>query len=444
MAVLLQTIFALVAGIGVIIFLTVRLKLHPFFALLIACFVTGLAAGLPVEEIMKLIKAGIGDILSKLTLIIVLGTTIGVLLEKNGSTRVMAEMILRIVGTKRSSFSLAVTGFIVGLPIFCDSGYIVLNGINTSMIRRTGYSVARMSISLAAGLYAVHCLVPPHPGATAAAGTLNVDFGKLILYGIAIAIPAMLAGYWWAVYSERKNNNVAKERMANEKTETEIESPAPPPVLAFLPVMVPIVLMSVKSIIDINAQPSLWSRIFSVVGDPAVALAVGVVLALISTRGKKELLPQHLGSAVEKAAAILIIISAGAAFGAVLSATRIGEHFSSSLNIAAMGIWFPFLLTTIIKTAQGSSTVAIITASSIVLPLLPVLGLDSDNARILTVLAMGAGSMMISHTNDAYFWVISRFSVIDIKTMLRVHSLASLWMGLAAMIVVYVLSLLIL
>lgn len=436
-----QVIISLLAGIVVIILLTVRFRLHPFFALLLACFVTGLIIGLPVMEIVELIKKGFGDILSKLTLIIVLGTSIGVLLEKNGSTQVMANAILKLVGIKRSSLALSVTGFIVGLPIFCDSGYIVLNGINQSLTARTRFTVAQMSISLAAGLYAVHCLIPPHPGASAAAGTLAVDFGKLILWGIAVAVPVMLVGHWWALYA-------GKDKQQSVDSKTELPAPlqqAPSALAAFLPVIVPILLMTIKSIVSLEkGSDSLLGKIISVWGDPIFALATGVVLAILITKTNKKEIISQLGASVEKAAAILIIIAAGAAFGAVLSATQIGEHFSKAIDLKAVGIWFPFLLTAIIKTAQGSSTVAIVTASSIVLPLLNSLGLESDNAQLLAVLSMGAGSMMISHTNDAYFWVISKFSGIDIKTMLRVHSLASLWMGLTAMLVVYIISLIIL
>src|SRR5687768_16427254 len=175
-----QLMVFLLAGIISIILLTVKFRVHPFFALIIACFVTGLGVQIPFAEILSLIKNGFGDTMSKLAIIIVFGTTIGVLLEKNGSTQIMATSILQLVGQKNSSLALSFTGFIVGLPIFCDSGYIVLNGINKSITRKAGMSVAQMSISLASGLYAVHCLLPPHPGATTAAITLNVDLGKLI------------------------------------------------------------------------------------------------------------------------------------------------------------------------------------------------------------------------------------------------------------------------
>jgi len=433
-----QVILSLLAGIIAIVILTVRLRVHPFFALLIACFVTGLGIQLSIPGILDLMKAGFGDIMSKLAIIIVLGTTIGVLLEKNGSTQVMAAFIVRLVGEKRSSLAIALTGFIVGLPIFCDSGYIVLNGINKSLVRRTGIAVAVMSVSLGSGLYAVHCLIPPHPGATAAASTLGVDFGRLILYGIVIAIPAMLAGHAWAVYAGRKDAPVS--RVAEEE-EAVLQGTGSPSVLrAFVPIIVPIILMAVKSMIGLEHAEGAVARIFNVMGDPSIALAVGVLLAILTTKDRKHTLSGNLASSVEKAGGILVIIGAGGAFGAVLSATNIGTHFSEALDMKVLGIWFPFLLTFIIKTAQGSSTVAIVTASSILLPLLPALGLDSENGRILTVLAMGAGSMMISHTNDAYFWVISKFSDIDIKTMLRTHSVASAWMGLVTMLLVFILS----
>lgn len=437
----LQLIFFLLAGVAVIILLTVKFKVHPFFALIIACFVTGLGAQISFPDILVLIKNGFGDVMSKLALIIVLGTTIGVLLEKNGSTRVMANSILKLVGQKRSSLALSITGFIVGLPIFCDSGYIVLNGINKSLIKRTGIAAATMSISLASGLYAVHCLLPPHPGATAAAGTIGVDFGKLILYGIMIAVPAMLIGHWWAVYAGRNTKTTIKDEQEKENENL----PQPKVIAAFLPVAVPILLMALRSVIILEKEPSnQLANIFTIMGEPAVALGIGVLFAMFNGTRSRHSLSLHLSSAVEKAGGILVIIGAGGAFGAILAATNIGKHFSEMLDLKMMGIWFPFLLTALIKTAQGSSTVAIITASSIILPLLQPLGLDSENAKLLAVLAMGAGSMMVSHSNDAYFWVISKFSDIDIRTMLRVHSVASVLMALVTMICIWLLSLAIL
>jgi GntP family gluconate:H+ symporter len=174
-------------------------------------------------------------------------------------------------------------------------------------------------------------------------------------------------------------------------------------------------------------------------GDPVIALAVGVLLAFIALRSRDGV-SKVLYEAAEKAGGILVIIGAGGAFGGVLAATNIGQHFSEALPLATLGILFPFLLTVVLKTAQGSSTVAIITAASIVLPLLPALGLDSDHGRLLCVLSMGAGSMMISHANDAYFWVISRFQGLTMNSMLKVYSVATMLMGLVTFLMVFILS----
>ena len=235
-----QVIFFLLAGIALIILLTARLKVHAFFALSIACFVVGMGVQLPVEGIITSMKEGFGHIMKSLGFIIVLGTTLGVLLEHTGSTRVMAEFILKKTGERHAPLAMNITGFVVGLPIFCDSGYIVLSGLNQTLARRTKIAVPVMATSLAAGLYAVHCLIPPHPGAAAAAGIIGVDFGKLILAGIAVAIPASAVGYWWARYAGKKIPplHVAQEKSADTDTKS------PSVLQSFVPVIVPIVLIA--------------------------------------------------------------------------------------------------------------------------------------------------------------------------------------------------------
>ncbi len=434
----LQVILFLIAGIAIIILLTAKYRVHAFFALLIACLITGLGVGMPLPGLINIVKDGFGNILKSLGLIIVLGTTLGILLEHTGSTKVMANYILKKAGEKNAAWAISITGFIVGLPVFCDSGYIVLNGLTKSLSKRTGVSIVVMSVSLATGLYSVHCLIPPHPGAAAAAGTIGVDFGKLILYGIIIAIPAMIIGRMWAVYAGKNIKDVEIE----DDDVKEDTSSHPGTLKAFLPVIVPILLIAARSFFTLqNSTENKWEQLLLSLGDPVIALSIGVLLAFNTKKGwNKNTVSALLRDAVEKAGGILVIIGAGGAFGAVLAATNMGQHFSQTFSLNTLGILFPFLLTFILKTAQGSSTVAIITSSSIVLPLLPALHLDTENGRILCVLSMGAGSMMISHANDAYFWVISKFSGLDIKTMLRVYSIATVWMGLTTLLMVYLLS----
>jgi len=428
----------LIAGIALIVLLTTRYKVPAFFALFFACLLVGLGIGLPLSDVISVTKDGFGNIMKSLGLIIVLGTALGLLLEYTGSTTVMATFLIKKLGDKHAPLAMSITGFIVGLPIFCDSGFIVLSGLNKSMAKRTGIPIVIMSVSLATGLLSVHCLVPPHPGATAAAVTIGVDFGRLILIGMVVAIPAMIVGYLWARYAGK--NTV--DKVTDDEIAVSDTGSLPSLLRSCLPVIIPIVLIALKSFLTTGTMVyhGALSILFSL-GDPVIALLIGVLLAFNCKRlWKKSEISRLLQEATEKAGGILVIIGMGGAFGAILTAAKIGDHFSQSLALGSMGIFFPFLLTSVLKTAQGSSTVAIITAASIVLPLLPALGLNSENGKLLCVLAMGGGSMIISHANDAYFWVIAKFAGLEMKTMLKVYSIATLLMGLTTIMMVYILS----
>jgi GntP family gluconate:H+ symporter len=432
----------LIVGIALIILLTTRYRVHAFFALMLASLVTGLGLGMPLGDIIGATKEGFGNIMKSLGLIIVLGTTLGVVLEHTGSTRVIASFILKKTGDKRAPLAMSLTGFLVGLPVFCDSGFIVLSGLNRPFSKRKGIPYTAIPISLATGLLAVHCLVPPHPGIAAAAGTIGVDLGKLILTGIPIAIPTMLAGHLWAVYAGRKFPNP----VATEETAHDDNRENPSLVRSVLPILIPVLLIAVRSFFTVDSGlPNSWMNTLLSVGDPVIALSIGVLLAFNAKRGwNRNLVAGLLQESAEKAGGILVIIGAGGAFGSLLALSKAGLSFSNAINLGSAGIFFPFLLCFILKTAQGSSTVAIITAASIVQPLLPALGLDSQTGKLLTVLSMGAGSMIISHANDAYFWVIAKFSGLEMKTMLRVYSISTLLMGLTAFAIIYILSLVIL
>jgi gluconate:H+ symporter, GntP family len=438
----LQVLISLLAGIVVIVILTTVYRLHAFFALMTASVAVGLGMQIPLAGILTDVKEGFGNIMKSLGPIIVLGTTLGVVLENTGSTRVMADFILKKIGRKNARLGISITGLVAGLPIFCDSGFIVLNGLNTSLAKRTGIPVIAMATSLATGLYSVHCLIPPHPGAAAAATALGVDFGKLMITGIIVAIPAMLTGYWWAGFAGRRVTSVVNVPGIEEDVST---NRLPSVTGSFLPVIVPVILIAFRSffVFDKTAAGSRLANVFDALGDPIVALSVGVLLSFAGGRSWTRSRVAHLlQEAAEKAGGILVIIGAGGAFGSVLAAGKIGQYFSQMPALGSLGILFPFLLTFVLKTAQGSSTVAIITAASVVQPLLPALGLESATGKMMCVLSMGAGSMMISHANDAYFWVISRFSGLEMKAMFKVYSIATLLMGLVAFIMLYILSLL--
>ncbi|MFB2118232.1 GntP family permease [Parapedobacter sp. 2B3] len=436
---LIHSLLALLASVGVIVLLTTRLKVHAFFALLLACLVVGLGVGMPLGEVISISKAGFGNIIGSLALIIVFGTTLGIILEHTGATVVLASNILRLTGRHRAAHAMNLTGYVVGLPIFCDSGYIVLSGLNRGLARQTGTAMALMATSLAAGLYAVHCLVPPHPGAAAATGTLGADFGHVILYGMLVAIPTAFCGLLWARFVVSRLP--AAEQQAEERAAHPLPGRLPSLLLSVLPVAVPILLISIRSFSPPNGT-FLPLRIVYALGIPEAALGIGILLALISKRDwKKADFNALLRGAIEKAGDILLIIGAGGAFGALIAQTNIAQYLAGNGTVGSMGIFFPFLVAAVLKTAQGSSSVAIITAATMVLPVLPSLGLDNEMGRVFAVLAMGAGSMMVSHANDSYFWVISRFSGVGMGTMLRVYTAATFIMGCVAIGAVYLLSL---
>ncbi|HEY5747068.1 MAG TPA: GntP family permease [Chryseolinea sp.] len=427
----------LLSGIALIVYLTTRLKVHPFFALSLVSVLLGVGAHLPATEVLGIMKDGFGQVMKSLGFIIVLGTALGIMLERTGRTAAIAGFILRRVGARHAAFAMSITGFIVGMPIFCDSGFIVLSGLSNSLARKAGLAAASVSVCLATGLYAVHCLIPPHPGAAAAAGIIGVDFGRVLLFGIPIALPAMLVGYGWTVFAGRS------AAFSEEIESVEAEAPTKHynMLSSLLPLLVPIVLIGLKSFLVTPTQTSSFAQALTFVGDPSIALVIGIVLCFTGKGNRdRDTVSAMLREAVEKSGGILVIIGAGGAFGHVLAATKIGDHFSDVLPLQHLGILFPFLLTFLLKTAQGSSTVAILTAASLTFPLLPALGMDTENGKLLCVLAMGGGSMMISHANDAYFWVISRFGGVGMESMLKVYTVATVGMGLTTLLMVYLLS----
>lgn len=431
--------FLLIASIVFIIWITAYKKVNAFFGLLIAALAVGALSGMPLENIVPILKSGFGHTMEKIGLLIIFGTTLGVILEKTGATISMANAILKMVKEKNAPAAIAITGFIIGFPIFCDSGFIILSGLNHSLVQKTHHRMPVMAAALATSLYAVHCLVPPHPGITAAVGTAGGDLGMVMLWGLGLAIPAALVGYAWSVWRGKKTTH---EYIEPETGPVTVEH-LPPAGLSFLPVVLPIALIAIKSVMPLFMTPhqlvnQTIPRIVSFIGEPAMALAIGILVSftLIQKAHKKEL-SHWLTGAVEKAGIILAIIAAGGMFGEMLQATGMGKNIGSLLSGLSLGIFFPFLIAAILKTAQGSSTVAIITAASLVTPLLADLGLQSPTGVTLTLLSMGAGSMVVSHANDAYFWVISRFSNLETATTLKVYSVATLLMGLTVQLLIW-------
>jgi GntP family gluconate:H+ symporter len=431
-------------SIFLIVLLTSVTKLNAFASLFIVSFLLAIIT-LPDKNAVEILKQGFGSTISSIGFLIIFGAIIAVVLEKTGGAVSIANYILSRAGKSRAATAMGITGYIVGLPIFCDSGYIILSGLAKSFSIKAGVALPFISFVLATSLYAVHNLTPTHPGALAASGIMGANVGMLILLGAIFAIPAAIAAFIWIRWQTRKNGYSETNKVKND-AKMHHAPPAPLPSVgsSLLPIVAPLLLIAIGSLLQVwqTGGDNLLSRLFAFLGQPIVALLVGVILSLLllKKRSIKDI-NTILESAIEKAGPILIVTGAGGMFGLVIRETGAGAHVGTFLLQTGLGLAIPFLIASILKTAQGSSTVAIITASSLIVPMLPALGLESENGKILAMLAMGAGSMMISHANDSYFWVVSRFSGIDSNITLKFYSTATILMGVVTFCFVWLFSL---
>tara|TARA_E500000318_G_C3559532_1_gene212761 strand:+ start:1068 stop:2387 length:1320 start_codon:yes stop_codon:yes gene_type:complete len=432
----------LVLGVVIlfIIVATVKFKMHPIFSLTIAAIASGFLLGITPLDIMATMVEGFGKTLSGIGLVIAFGTVIGIYLEKTGSTQVLANSILKLIGLKRSPLAINLAGFVISIPVYCDSGFIILSSINKAISKKTGIPALVFAIALATGLYSAHVFVPPTPGPLAAAAILDADLGMVLVFGLLVAIPVSVSGYFWARFIGKSLNETETVEVKKEK---ETIPSAVKPFQAFLPLLVPIVLIAMKSVADYPTHPLGEGWVFKILGflgSPVIALLIGVFFAFALARKvpaeeKKGWVPE----AFKQAGAIVLITGAGGAFGAILRTMDIASIIDLESSTGIGGLLIAFVIAAVLKTAQGSSTVAIITTSAIIAPLLETFGLISITDKALAVLAVGAGAMTVSHINDSYFWVVSQFSNMNVKTALRGHTMGTLLQGTVGILMILLL-----
>jgi len=430
----------------VLVFIVVaiaKFKIHPFITLILAAIMMGFFMGLDGTTILNTISEGIGNTLSSIGIIIGLGAVIGTYVEKSGGTSTIAKYILRLIGDKKSPLAMNLTGILVSIPVFCDSGFIILSSLNKALSKKTGISMVVFVVALSTGLYVSHVFIPPTPGPLAAAAALEADLGLVILLGIAIALPTAFVGYLWAVKSGKKLTVTEETTVTKSEEIPESKSSF---LAVLLPILIPIVLIALRSIAQYPSHPfgeGTLANIFSFIGHPLPALFIGILFAVQlvtkSTPVKERL--TWVSSSLKEAGVIILITGAGGAFGSILRSGNLGEIIEANFSGIEVGIFLPFLLAAILKTAQGSSPVSIITTATIIAPMMGTLGLDSELSRALAVLAIGAGAMTVSHINDSYFWVVSQFSGMDTKTTLKSHTLATLFQGITAIVLLSVIQL---
>lgn len=441
-------VIVLLLAIIFIVLTTSKLKLHPFLSLILAAYGLAFAAGMPSDKISGVITGGFGGTLTSIGIVILAGCIIGTILEKSGAAIKMAEIIIKLVGEKRPTLAMSIIGYIVSIPVFCDSGFIILSSLNKTIAKKTKTSLVALSVALATGLYATHTLVPPTPGPIAAAANLKLDNLLLvIIIGMLVAIPGALVGNIFAKKYASKFAAVTDATDDGKSYEEELKKygTLPSGWKAFSPIVVPILLMALGSVAKFPGDPfgtGFSQKFFAFVGTPVNALIIGVFFAfLLAPKLNEETLNGWVGASLKDAASILVVTAAGGALGAVIREIKVGDYLGQSLQSLNLGIFVPFIIAAALKTAQGSSTVSLVTTSALMLPLLPAFGFTTEIAKVLVVAAIGAGAMTVSHANDSFFWVVSQFGGMDVKTAYKTQTVATLLQGIATMITVFILSL---
>ena len=437
-------ILLFVVIILIVIFIS-KIEFHPFLTLLFAGILYGLLSGMDLNKIASALILGFGNTLSAIGIVIVVGTIIGVFLEKTGGAYKIAESLLKLFREKNVPTVMNIMGFLISIPVFCDSGFVILSSLNRALTKKAGLSLSITAIALSLGLYATHTMVPPTPGPVAAAGILKADLGLVIMLGLLVSIPVSITGLIFAkIYGKRFY--IEPEMIENNQSiETTYET-KPSLVLSILPILIPILLIILKSISEFPGMvfnDSSVKNLLGFIGNPSIALLIGFFFCLLLPKKiEKKMLSADgwVGIGLKNAAIIILITAAGGSFGQILRdsplSNIIGDYFTK-LNI---GLLLPFLIAAALKTAQGSSTVAIITTASLIFPLLDPMGLSNDTAKALAVVAIGAGSMVVSHANDSYFWVVTQFSNMTVKEGYKLQTLGTLICGSMGALVILILS----
>ena len=445
-------IIAFVIAIVVMIVAISKYKVHPFLSIMGVSLVLALLAGIPLGDIAGVIGSGFSGTFSSIGIVIILGTLIGSILEQTGAAFKLADIVIKLVGKKNPELAIELMGWVVSIPVFCDSGFVILDPIRRSLVKRTGTSSVAMTVALSAGLYISPVFIPPTPGPIAAANTLGVGDNLLMVMGIGVlaSVLPLIAGLVYAKFIGKKVKSADETGNSDAVVKTYEELVAefgklPGSFNALAPIIVPIILMALGSIASMAGWTGFLFDICNFLGKPVIALIVGTICGIIqlSTAGKMDGFYALTNDTLKTAGPILFVTAAGGVLGKVISSSSLITYITDNAAVfGTIGIFFPFLLSAILKSAQGSSTVALTTTAGIVAPMLPALGLDTPIRAALTIMAIGAGAMTVSHANDSYFWVVTNFGKMTPDQGYKTQTVMTLVLGVSSMIGILLLSLL--
>lgn len=440
------TVITIILSILLLVLLTIKVKLHPFFALTISTFFFGLISGHSISDIIGAYSDGLGGTIAGIGVVIAIGTVMGSLLENSGAAETMAETILKITGKKNADIELAVTGYFVSIPVFCDSAFVLLSPLAKRISKDTGSSMTTMAVALAMGLHATHMLVPPTPGPLAVAGILGSNLGLVILCGMIVSIPvtvvAIIAG---RIFGKKYHFLSDVEETHVEKNNRKL----PSAIMSFSPILVPIFLMLFRTIATLESKPFGTGTFYHAIdslGQTMVALFVGLIISFFTY---KSVYPEDkevwtfdgvFGKSLKTAGQIVLIVGAGGAFATVLKLSNLQEIVMNVFAGVSIGIIVPYIIGAIFRTAIGSGTVGMITAASMLLPLVDVLGFNSPMGLVIAMLACAAGGFMVFHGNDDFFWVVVSTSGMKPEVAYKVFPIISVLQSLVALFCVFILK----
>ncbi|AHK33877.1 gluconate permease [Rhodococcus opacus PD630] len=418
-------------SIAVLLILIIKLKLEPFIALIVVGVGVALIAGVSVVELVgtptsaadSILEKGFGGILGHITPIIGLGTVLGAMMERSGGADVLTERLLKLFGPKGAPLAMGVTGLVLGIPVFFDIGIFILAPLVYVAAKRGGKSLVMYAMPMLAGLSMTHAFLPPHPGPVAAAGLLHVDMGWIIIMGLACGIPAwFVSGVVWGTWIGKRVIIEVPDEFIPEEKEAD-KNPPPLWLISFI-ILVPMVLIlgaTVGNVVLEEGSTLLSVLIF--LGTPTIALTIAVLLALYLLGTRRGITAQEIGAmsaaALKPVGMILLVVGAGAFFGAVLRATGVGQALADSMDALGLPVILSaYLISCALRIAQGSATVAIVTTAGVIEPSIAA-GNYSSPQIALIVIAVSAGSIIASHVNDGGFWIVSRYFNMSVKDTLK-------------------------
>ncbi|MFL5614392.1 MAG: GntP family permease [Gemmatimonadaceae bacterium] len=437
-------LFAL-GAVVLLIALIARLKLHPLIALTVVSLGMGAVAGMPPAAAVKAFQDGVGTALGFIAIVVGLGTMLGKVMAESGAAARIATTLMAWFGERRVHWALMIVAFILGIPVFFQVGFVLLVPLVFTIARRTGLSLIKLGLPLVAGLSVVHGMLPPHPAAMLALGAFNADIGRTILFGLLVGLPtAALAGPIYGTWIARRIPLPANNPLALQLSETDASLERLPGfAISLFTVLVPVFLMVLATVADTLPLGDSPTRVvLRFVGNPIVALLLALLFSFVSlTRARsftREQLLRFCNDCLAPTATILLVIGAGAGFNQVLVASGVGRAVAAIARDAHTSpLLLAWVVAALIRVATGSATVAMTTAAGIVAPIAAVSGTRPE----LLVLATGAGSLVLSHVNDAGFWLVKEFFDMTVQQTLKTWTVAETIIGVAGLVFTLLLSL---